>query len=963
MLRVDDHPLVGRAAEMAAVERAVDGLRRDAPSALVVEGEAGIGKTRLLSELAADADRRGWTVLHGSASELERDLPFWVFVDALDAFVAGLNPRVLDGLSADMQAELAQVLPSLAERATPAAPVLQDQRYRVHRATRALLERLAATQPLVLILDDVHWADPASVDLLAALLREPPAAAVLLVLATRPRRLADRLGGALERADRAGGLLRIPLGGLPREATAELLGRGASTAAVDRLQAETGGNPFYLLQLSRVQAGGTGRAGGIPRAVLASLAEEVGVLPEAAQQLLRGAAVAGDPFDLDLAVAAAGLDDADMADAFDALLVAELVRDTEIPRRFRFRHPVARRAVYEAAPGGWRLGAHDRAAALLAARGATVTARAHHVEFAAQHGDPDSLAVLTEAGEAALLRAPAAAVRWLGAALRLLPADAEPATRLRLLLTRARALAAQGQLPEAHADLLESVRLAPSDAPALRVQLTTACAAVERLLGRHDDARTRLLACFEELADPDGSDAVALMIEVAIDALFRSEADAVCEWAGRALAAARALSDAPLVASASAMLTLGEAVAGRIDAAQTAYADTAALLVSMADDALLVRPDALSYLCSAATFLDRFDEACAHAERALRLARATGQLHPTLVPALGAAHLMRGRLAQAAEVLDDGVEASRLSGVTQGLAWALRNRSLLAAVEGRADDAVAAAEEGLELIAHLDESVLTSWAAMAVARAAMLAGRPERALAVLAPAEGRDVLLVIPGAWRTLGYDVLVDAYVALDRGDAADATVHAAQELAAALDLPTATLWAERAAARMALHAGDAAGAILHAQRSLQAAEAAGAVAEGALTRMLEATAHERAGDADAAVAALEAAAATFGECGADPHRLAAEQQLRRLGRAVSRKTRRGPPDAAGLAALTGRELEIAVLVADRHTNQEIAGTLFLSIKTVESHMRNIFRKVGVSSRVQLARAVERDRGSRERR
>ncbi len=963
MRKVDDQPLVGRAAEMAALERAVDGLRRDAAPALVLEGEAGIGKTRLLSELAAHADRRGSTVLHGSASELERDLPFWVFVDALDSFVAGLNPRVLDGLSADVQAELAQVLPSLAERAAPAPPVLQDQRYRVHRATRALLERLAATQPLVLILDDVHWADPASVDLLAALLREPPAAAVMLVLAARPHQLADPLGGALERADRAGGLVRVPLGGLPREATAELLGRAASPAAVERLHAECGGNPLYLLQLSRVQAGGTGRAGGVPRAVLASLAEEVGVLPAAAQQLLRGAAVAGDPFDLDLAVAAAGLDDGGVVDAFDALLAAELVRDTEIPRRFRFRHPVARHAVYEAAPGGWRLAAHDRAAALLAARGASATARAHHVEFAAQHGDPASLAVLTEAGEAALLRAPAAAARWLGAALRLLPAGAEPESRLRLLLARARALAAQGQLAESHADLIESVRLAPSDAPALRVQLATACAAVERLLGRHDDARTRLLACFEELAEPDGADAVALMIEVAIDALFRSEADAVCEWAARALAAARALGDAPLVASASAMLTLGEAVAGRIDAARTAYAGTAALLASMADDELLARPDALSYLCSAATFLDRFDEACTHAERALRLARATGQLHPTLIPALGAAHLMRGRLAQAAEVLDDGVEAGRLSGVTQALAWALRNRSLLSAAEGRADEALAAADEGFELIAHLDESVLTSWAAMAVARAAMLAGRPERALAVLAPADGKDVLLAIPGTWRTLGYDVLADAYLALDRGDAARVTAQTALQHAAALDLPTATLWAERAAARVALHAGDAAGAAQRAQRSREAAEAAGAIVEGALTRMLEATAHERAGDVEAAAAALEAAAATFGECGADPHRLAAEQQLRRLGRAVHRKTRRGAPDAAGLAALTGRELEIAMLVADRHTNQEIAGTLFLSVKTVESHLRNIFRKAGVASRVELARAVERDRPSEVRR
>ena len=436
-------------------------------------------------------------MLHGSASELERDLPFWVFVDALDAFVAGLNPRVLDGLSADVQAELAQVLPSLAERAAPAPPVLQDQRYRVHRATRALLERLAATQPLVLILDDVHWADPASVDLLAALLREPPAAAVMLVLAARPHQLADPLGGALERADRAGGLVRVPLGGLPREATAELLGRAASPAAVERLHAECGGNPLYLLQLSRVQRRrhGARRRRAAP-AVLASLAEEVGVLPAAAQQLLRGAAVAGDPFDLDLAVAAAGLDDGGVVDAFDALLAAELVRDTEIPRRFRFRHPVARHAVYEAAPGGWRLAAHDRAAALLAARGASATARAHHVEFAAQHGDPASLAVLTEAGEAALLRAPAAAARWLGAALRLLPAGAEPESRLRLLLARARALAAQGQLAESHADLIESVRLAPSDAPALRVQLATACAGGRAAPGpprRRAHAAARLL--------------------------------------------------------------------------------------------------------------------------------------------------------------------------------------------------------------------------------------------------------------------------------------------------------------------------------------------------------------------------------------------------------------------------------------------------------------------------------------
>ena len=736
-------------------------------------------------------------------------------------------------------------------------------------------------------------------------------------------------------------------------------------AVVERLHEESGGNPFYLLQLARAQpAGGraarTGSgalaAAGVPRAVSASLAEEVAILPDATQRLLRGAAVAGDPFELDLAAAAAGLDGEALIDACDELLASELVRPTDIPRRFRFRHPLVRRAVHEAAPGGWRLGAHGRVAAVLAARGAPATARAHHVEHAALHGDAEAVAVLAEAGEAALLRAPGSAARWLGSALRLLPADAPLEQRLRLLLARARARAAQGQLAESHADLLASLQLAPPDAPSLRVQLATACAGVERLLGRHADARARLLGCFEELADPDGADAVALMIELAIDALFASQAGGVREWAGRALAAARALDDRPLIASASAMTTLGEAVAGRIGLAQAAYADTFALLASMPDDELLVRPDALSYLCSAATFLDRFDEACAHGGRALRLARATGQLHPTLVPALGAAHLMRGRLAEAAEVLDAGVEAGRLAGITQSLAWALRNRSLLASSVGVADDAVATAEEAHALTAPLDESVLTAWAAMAVARAAVLAGDPARAVAVLAPGDGGDALLPIPGSWRVFGHDVLTSAYVALDRGGEAAATVRAAAAHAEALGLPTAVAWAERAAARSALHAGDAAGAAAAAHRSAEAADAAGVVVEAALSRALEAQALEGAGDTDAAAAALEAAAATFADCGAEPHRLAAEQHLRRLGRTVHRKTARGAPGGSGLGTLTGREAEIARLVADRYTNQEIATELFLSVKTVESHLRNIFRKADVSSRVQLARAVERD-------
>ncbi|HEY6888155.1 MAG TPA: helix-turn-helix transcriptional regulator, partial [Solirubrobacter sp.] len=111
----------------------------------------------------------------------------------------------------------------------------------------------------------------------------------------------------------------------------------------------------------------------------------------------------------------------------------------------------------------------------------------------------------------------------------------------------------------------------------------------------------------------------------------------------------------------------------------------------------------------------------------------------------------------------------------------------------------------------------------------------------------------------------------------------------------------------------------------------------------------------AEGATAALRAAAATFDACGARPHRDAAEQELRRLGHVIHRRSRPGSTGGNGLASLTGRERQVAALVVDRRTNQEIANELYLSLKTVETHLRNIFRKLDVSSRVELARAVER--------
>ena len=256
-------PLVGRAHELDALEQLLEELERGPPAALELVGEPGIGKTRL--ELAARAEARGHLVLSGSASELERALPFSVFVHALDEYVGSLDPNLLSTLDGDVEAELAHVLPSLSALAAGRTVALQHERYRSHRAVRALLEQLAQSKPLVLVLDDFHWADPASVELLGALLRRPPGAAVLIAVALRPRQTPERLAAALERAHRAAALTRVELGALTPDEAREFLGDRVDALGATALYEECGGNPFYLEQLARSLGRAEGRTAA-PRA-------------------------------------------------------------------------------------------------------------------------------------------------------------------------------------------------------------------------------------------------------------------------------------------------------------------------------------------------------------------------------------------------------------------------------------------------------------------------------------------------------------------------------------------------------------------------------------------------------------------------------------------------------------------------------------------------------------------------
>ncbi len=965
-MAIDAHagPTVGRDAELAQLDAMVGALAGRTSACVAIEGEPGIGKTRLLAELRDRAEGRGCLVLTGAAAEFERDLPFSVWADALDAYVASQELDLPAIWPADAVLELGEILPSLrppgvAPRDSPA-----DERYRSHRAVRRLLELLAADRPLVLVLDDLHWSDGASVELIASLLRRGADAPILFALAFRPGQAPGRLAAALA----VPSARRISLGLLSEAHAAELLGDldPRSAAAIYR---HGGGNPFYLEQLAR--AGGEGLAAapggapsgnggaGVPPAVAASLAEELASLSPPERALLEAAAVAGEPFEPDLAAAIAELPTPDALSALDGLLAVDLVRPTSVPRRFGFRHPLVRRAVYESARGGWRLAAHARASTALAARGAAAAERAHHVEQSASPGDEEAITLLLEAGEATAARAPAAATHWFDAALRLLPAgDGERQVAVRVAL--AGALRSLGELDRCRATLLDAIERLPPEAQAERVELTARCAAVEHWLGRHPEAHARLARAWEDLPDRSTPAAAALQIELTVDGLYEMDFEQTVARGHGALEAARATGDRVLLATAASALCLGEAAAGQTAAAREHREEAVSLVDRLSDAELAPRVEALYYLGWAENYLEHYDAAVAHADRGIAIARATGEGR-LLVPIMlvkGYTFEMQGRVAEAIELCEAAVEATRLSASPHDLFWALFELAYAHYHAGRLDEAIAAGEESARIGGRLAGATMPAGGGgpgWVISMSIFEAGDVERAWQLMHALGGDDLPHKIP-VEKCFDWEVL--ALVELARGqlDAADGYVRRAEDHAEALGLDLPAGLARRARAAVLLAQGDAPAAARVATEAAAAFAAAGARLPEAFAHALAGRALAAAGERVEAIAVLRHAEAELDACGSVRVRDEMRRELRRLG---ARAETRGPAtgEDSGVAALTKRELEIAELVTDRKTNREVAGTLFLSEKTIESHLRNIFVKLGVSSRVEVARAVERAR------
>jgi ATP/maltotriose-dependent transcriptional regulator MalT len=432
---------------------------------------------------------------------------------------------------------------------------------------------------------------------------------------------------------------------------------------------------------------------------------------------------------------------------------------------------------------------------------------------------------------------------------------------------------------------------------------------------------------------------------------------AMHDWGARAVAAARPTGDPALLASAASMLALGAAFDGAIDAATGAAADAAGALDPMPDAAFAGSLEPAARLAAAELYLEDFRSAARHIDRTLAVARASGRgNHLPILFWTATIRWLHGELAEAAELLDTAVEIARLSGHREGLAWNLFLRAQVATAAGDAETALAAAEESVGAMRDSVPCFPKTGAGLAHAAALLGVEDPQGAVGALLLAAGGKDLPRVPAAWRAGTFELLARCRLALGDVEAAAEAAGRAEQQADALGQRLARAVADRAVAAVALAREDAALAADRALSSAAGFEAVGAVVEAALARLLAGRALAAAGDPAAATAELQGAAAVFDARGATRHRDDAERELRRLGhRRLHRRSRPGDLDAGGVASLTERELEVARLVVDRRTNPQIAAELFLSQKTVETHMRNLFHKLDVSSRVEVARAVER--------
>ena len=996
--------LVGRDEQMAALDAAFGSVRQGRPSAVLLGGEAGVGKSRLVGEFGAAAASAGARVLTGGCLELGTDgLPYAPFTAVLrdlvhemgaDAVAAMLPGRTTRGL--------ARLLPELGEPDVGGDP--GEARARLFEEVLAALESLAAQSPVVLVIEDAHWADRSSRDLLTFLIGNQRAMSGLLIVVTFRSDELHRthpLRPLLAALDRIDWVERVELPRLSQRDTAELairiLGREPAGDLTEALYHRSEGNPLFVETLLCCDGELSPE---LPESLRDLLLNSVRRLPEDTQEVLRVASAGGEATGHALLAAVSGLDDGALTRALRPAVTANVLRAQR--DGYAFRHELIREAVHEDLLPGEHGRLHSRFAEAIDANPGLVPPGRAAVEMAHHwHSAHDSVWALTAAWQAAAQAGRAVAA----------------AERLALL---ARVLELWDQVPSAaeridadHARVLEEAVSAAHDAGEFERGIALATSAlkeldpstqpvrVAELLGNRSHFRIRLgrkdfgQDLEDALAYVPGDVAPATRVNILLS-LARCAPHRVTNersYAEEALVLARRTGDE--VNEANALLTLAifnadpgqqakpgsdpiELVTQARVMAERRGADDVLLTAAVNESHLLegagehelaaeaagraaASADAKRLRTSGSLLavnqaeplfaLGRWDEALEVASQAMDLYLASGPVHRVMLQILGGyIAAARGDLATAARTARTARDALRSARYEDQHQLPLAKLEILLALgtDGPAA-ALAAATQAMDRFEESVSSPRYAWPVVTAGTSAVLAAARQATAAHDQPL--RDEAAAAAGRLRTVA--TKLQAFGPAQR--AHKLTFTAADASAAGLlacsggPLPPAEA-SEPAALPAAWDEAAVAWAALSEPYPLAQALLAGARA--ALAD----------GDRDGATGRLRRAAPLAAGLGAHPLSDEIAVLARRAGIRLAGQdgngaaASRGPaaPDGANAGlrqlGLTGRELEVLRLVATGRSNRDIAAELFISPKTASVHVSNILGKLGAASRGEAA-------------
>lgn len=777
-------PLAGRQEERSAMVQALEQTLAGRGGVLLIEGEAGVGKTRLLQQLQEDATWRGVEVLAGSGHEQGNGAPYGALRRALRAGLSPLRAAQLDALVEDVWlGALSRIVPQLNEwlpELPPAAPLRPaDEQQRLQEATIRIFLALSEIAPHLFILDDAHWADQSTLEALAKAAPRLADHGFLLAVSYRSEPARDRpaLWDVVRRLDQSGRGRRLVLSRLDAAETAQLVKKGLGRVEAGpefeaRLFRETGGNPLFVLETLRAlqdQGALTRHEGGVWRAseqvtpgegvtgrrrelplsarLQQVIAGRLDRLEPAVRDVLEAAAVFGDEFDHQLLQQVGSGDDASILNALDALLRRSLlVKQEDAAHGYAFGHDLVRQVAYEALTPAQRRERHRRAGqALEAVRPESVQALARH--FTRGRVWEKAIAYLYRAaGAAARVFAQQTALDAYERVLQILdeheplPLPRADEMRYDVLENEHDLLWMQGERERTEENVEDMVRLAQSlQDPERLTKSLTRRAHLSYSLDRHDEAVEQAKAALALAKKHAFHRQAALAHSYMGDAYYQSDR---YEEATAALQRALDIWDtlgetSNKVAGIYARLNQVYRKQGKLNEAEAALNEARAIAESLDDRFWLtiVRIE----MAHNASIRGDHETSVAQNKQALELARSIGftRNQPVILGNLGLDYMALGDYGRALATTQESLALYRQTGKTRGIVTCLVDLGELYTITGRYDEAEAVLQEALSLAQEIGYAFIEAFAFGLLGRVHLRRGATEAARKTLQ--EGQQV--------------------------------------------------------------------------------------------------------------------------------------------------------------------------------------------------------------------------------